>query len=264
MKSYLITYAKWLVWQYYQTEWNRKLAIWLGGAPWLPASPDQEANLLQSAWFDLIRPEYYGYSRSVGYFSTKNCIQTVYDTIHTFRQQLPLISVYSPDELVAPLYDEIVLIWWSYGGWIAAAMPKFEPLIKEIVLLYPALTRMERGHINHPEESDEDFLRQYLLGYKPIYRFEERTDPYNGLLDIEWLFSLEDIGHLYDKKVFIWHGSSDDVIRCWRSQSFYNQLKDINPDGKYHYAEYYGLWHGGICKQAALKWRLHRRQQFEQ
>ena len=84
--------------------------VWLSGAPSLPSSADNEATLLATVGFDLIRPEYYGYARSDGFFSAKNCIQTVYDTIQTFRQQIPVLSVYSPNELLLPIYNEIIIV----------------------------------------------------------------------------------------------------------------------------------------------------------
>lgn len=263
MHSHLINYAKWLVWQYYQTEWNRKLVIRLKWAPWVPERPTKEAETLSKVGFDFIAPDYYGHGRSSGYFNTKNCIQTAYDTLQTFRQQIPVVSVYSPDELLLPVYEEIVIVGGSYGWWIAAAMPKFDDQLKEVVLLYPALDRLDRNEHGHPESTDEDFLREYLLWYKNIYRVEEWSDPYDAMLDIEPLFSLSKLWHLSETKVFVWHGSADNVIWCGRSRQFIDDLRQMNPDWNYHYAEYYGLWHGGLCKDATLQWWLYRRKQFE-
>ena len=62
----------------------------------------------------MVVPDYYGYARSAGVFSTKNCIQTVYDTIQIFDQQRSVISVYSDNDLMLPKYDEIVVIGSSY------------------------------------------------------------------------------------------------------------------------------------------------------
>lgn len=263
MKSHLINYARGLVAQYYQTEWNKKLVIWLSGAPSLPSDKTKEAIALCKGDFDLLVPDYYGYGRSAGFFSTKNCIQTVFDTLQTIQQNIPVVSVYSPDELVLPSYDEIVVIWASYGGRIAASMPKYDDSIKEVVLLYPALDRLDRNEHGKPESTDEDFLREYLLWYKSLYRFQEGIDPYDALLDMESLFSLSELSYLSETKVFVWHGSADEVVWCGRSRQFVDILRHIHPDGDYHYAEYYGLGHGGLCKEASLQWWLHWRQQFE-
>jgi hypothetical protein len=46
MKSHLINYAKGLVGQYYQTEGNKKLVIYLTGAPTLPSDKTKDAELL--------------------------------------------------------------------------------------------------------------------------------------------------------------------------------------------------------------------------
>ncbi len=263
MNSHLLKYANGLVGQYYQTDGNNKLAIWLWWAPSLPSLLDKEANILTKKWFDLIRPEYYGHARSDGFFSPKNCIQTAYDTIQTFRQQIPMISIYEDEEIIAPYYDEIVIIWHSYGWWIAAAMPKFEEFITEVVLLAPWFAYEDMDMIWQPEESDEDFLRQVLLGYKNIYRFSPDSDPYESIINIVNLNPLLDLNTFQNTKVFVWHGSADDVIWAGRSKAFVEQLRAMNPDGNYHYSEYYGLWHGGICKEATISWWLHWRKQFE-
>ena len=42
-------------------------------------------------------------------------------------------------------------------------MPKFDDQLKEVVLLYPALDRLDRNEHGHPESTYEDFLREYLL-----------------------------------------------------------------------------------------------------
>jgi cephalosporin-C deacetylase-like acetyl esterase len=42
-------------------------------------------------------------------------------------------------------YDEIILIGGSFGGWIACMVPKFDPSIKAIVLLYPQLAPAKYG-----------------------------------------------------------------------------------------------------------------------
>ena len=52
------------------------------------------------------------------------------------------------------------------------------------------------------------------------------------------------------------HGTADEVIHYSRTKDFYEQLKSRNPKGNYHYAEYYGLSHGGISSNAILSGRL--------
>ncbi len=262
MNSHLIKYANGLVGQYYQTEGNTKLAIILGWAPSLPTPPEQDAKIIANWWFDLVRPDYYGYGRSDGFFSPKNCIQTAYDTLQVFRDQWSILSVYEDEELATVRYDEIVIIGLSFGSWIASILPKFDEHIKEVVLLYPWLGYDDMNQLWYPEESDEEFLRLLLVWYKHLYRFAEGTDPYEAMLEIDEFNSTIDASHLENTKVFVWHGTGDDVVWSWRSEQFIQELRNMNPDGKYHYAEYYGLWHGGTCKEAGLKWWLHWRKQF--
>lgn len=262
MNSHLIKYANGLVGQYYQTDGNTKLAIMLGWAPSVPTPPEQDAKIIANWWFDLVRPDYYGYGRSDGFFSPKNCIQTAYDTLQVFRDQWTILSVYENEELATIRYDEIVIIGLSFGGWIASILPKFDDQIKEVVLLYPWFGYDDMNQLWYPEESDEEFLRLLLVWYKHLYRFAEETDPYEAMLEIDEFNSTIDASHLEDTKIFVWHGTGDDVIWSWRSKEFVEKLKEMNPHGDYHYAEYYGLWHGGTCKEAGLKWWLHWRKQF--
>lgn len=262
MKSHLINYANGLVGQYYQTEGNTKLVVWMAWAPGIPKDAPDDAKILSNGWFDLIRPDYYGLARSWWFFSSKNCIQTAYDTIQVFHQKWDVFSIYGNSEITIPHYDEIVVLGASYGWYVAAIMPKFEEKIKEVVLLYPRFGADDANMIWYPEESNEETIRQYSL-QKSLYRFAEWVDPYEAMLDIEVFDSTKDPSHLQDIKVFIWHGNADTSVRSWRSQKFFDQLKDMNPNGDYHYAEYYGLWHGWTCKEATLRWRLHRRRQFE-
>ena len=191
----------------------------------------------------MIRPDYYGFGRSGGFFSPKNCIQTAYDTIQTFRQMIPVFSVYDKQEIVPPLYEEIVVVGFSYGGWIASMMPKFDPLIQDVVLIAPWLAYEDMAMIDKPEESDEEFVRLYSLVYKHLYRVDPQQDPYDALLDIKSVFPMQDWEHLRDSKVFVVHGSGDKVIWSGRSEQFIKQLLAINPIGNYKYVEYYGLGH---------------------
>ena len=82
-------------------------------------------------------------------------------------------------------------------------MPKFDPSIQEIVLLYPRLAPDNMGLLGYSEESDEEFLRQYVLMYKHLYRFVDGMDPFEAMIDVGSLSPLVDYSHLQDTKVFI-------------------------------------------------------------
>lgn len=258
MKSHLVNYAKWLVWQYYQTEGNTKLAIWMAWAPAIPKKASDDARFFANAGFDLIRPDYYGLARSDGYFSPQGCVQTLVDTVSTIQSGWSLLSIYSRDEVVVPMYDEIVVVGASYGWWIAAIAPKIISSIKEIILLYPWFAEDDMNQRGYLEEWDEEFIRQYSL-QKSLYRFAPWVDPYEALIDITAFDSLHDMSHLHHTKIFVWHGSADDCIWSGRSRQWVDSLRQMNPDGQYHYAEYYGLWHGGVCKEAILRGWLYWR-----
>lgn len=258
MNFHLIKYAQGLVGQYFQSEWNNKLVVWLAGAPGMPSFAESDAMLLAEWWYDLIRPDYYGYARSDGFFSPKNCVQTWYDTIQTFRQRVPVFSIYKAEELDVPCYDEIVVIWASYGWWIAGILPRVDPELKEIVILFPRLGYDDMWQLGYPEETDEEFLRQYALAYKHIYRFKPESDPYETMLDIGLYNPLLDLQHLRDVTVFLAHGTADQVVWVGRTQKFFNQLLAMNPWGSYTYDEYPDLWHGD-CKGSWLTSWLNRK-----
>lgn len=40
------------------------------------------------------------------------------------------------------------------------------------------------GELGYQEETDEEFLRQYALAYKHLYRFQPESDAYEAMLDI--------------------------------------------------------------------------------
>lgn len=259
MSSHLINYASGLVGQYYQTTGNTKLAIWAAGAPGLPSNASDDAKLLASGGFDLLRPDYYGLARSAGYFSAKGSIQTMIDSVKVMSTRDDCVSIYADTTLIPPIYDEIVLIGGSYGGRVTIASALL-PEIEEIVLLYPRLWQDDMNQLGHPEESDEDFLRQYTF-QKHMYRIHPDSDASEALLDIQWAWD-GSIDHLYDKKVFIWHGTADDCVWSGRSDDLYQRLLDLNPKGSYHYASYYGLWHDNTKTPALHGW-LYWRRQFE-
>jgi predicted esterase len=61
---------------------------------------------------------------------------------------------------------------------------------------------------------------------------------------------------LRDVRVFMGHGTADEVIHYSRTRDFCEQLKTRNPDGNYQFVEYYGLGHGGTCKSAVMEGRV--------
>ncbi len=166
---------------------------------------------------------------------------------------MPFLSLHTTEESFFSHYDEIVVIGFSYGAWIAAIMPKFDLLISEVILLSPYLGYDDMNVIGYLEESHEEFLRQFYLFYQNIYRFIEGQNPYDALLDIGSLSPLHDSSHLIDTEVFIAHGTADTSIWHGRSQNFHKQLLAMNPLGKYTYIDCYGLGHDSLCRQTALQ-----------
>jgi hypothetical protein len=81
-------------------------------------------------------------------------------------------------------------------------MPKFDPTISEIVLLYPRFGEDNMGLLGYAEESDEEFLRQYMF-HKHIYRFADGMDPFEAMIDIGELSPLLDLTHLQNTKIFV-------------------------------------------------------------
>jgi cephalosporin-C deacetylase-like acetyl esterase len=222
--------------------------------PSLPNDNGSEFSLLQKSWYDVVVPEYYGYARSGWLFTPSGCIQAVLDTVKIFSKG-SVQDVWGNKALQVS-YEKIIIVGSSFGGWIAAMAPKFEPCIKEIILLYPQLAPAKYGTLWLPEETTHEFRRTCKQGYNGLFR---RWD------DAEWQAMFADQGpyvpmehyeHLKDVSVFMGHGTADDVIHYSRTKEFYKKLTSYNPTGTYEYVEYYGLGHGGICKQAIMEWRL--------
>ena len=83
---------------------------------------------------------------------------------------------------------------------------------------------------------------------------------YRGIDAPEWRLQEQDaLGltpwnnyeHLRNCKVFLAHGTADTCLHYSRTQEFYEKLCELNPQGQFHYAEYYGLEHGDITGTVA-------------
>lgn len=255
----LIRYRE-LVASYHNSLGNTKLIIRCSGMPGLPDDNDPAFSLLQKSWYDVVKPDYYGYARSGGLFTPSWCVQTVLDTAETFRQGR-IFDVWGNQELTVS-YDEIVLVWSSFGGWVACMAPKFDATIKEVVLCYPWFPNQNFGQIWYAEETIEEYQRQCRDWYTGVIR---RWDESAWEQLYSWVgeFSiLSECKHLKNVSLFLWHGTADECIHYSRTRDFCEQLKTLNPNGDYHYAEYFGLGHGWICKQAIIEGWLRKKMQL--
>lgn len=220
----------------------------------MPGLPSDKNDMpyLQTSWYDLVIPDYYGYARSEGLFTLSGCIQTVLDTAQTFCEGTVLDVRWNTSLQVR--YDHIIIAGASFGGRVACMSPKFDTSLKEVVLCYPWIPSCDWWTWNYIEETLEQYHQQCRDWFGGLLRFADEN-AWNDLYNEKWPFAANkyNIDHLHDVSVFAWHGTADEVIHYTRTRDFCTQLFQRNPDGTYQYVEYYGLGHGWLCRQAIMQ-----------
>ena len=252
----LIRYGD-VVADYHTLSGNTALIIRCSGMPWLPSS-DNDMPWLQTSWYDVVMPDYYGYARSLGTFTPSWCIQTVLDTAKTFRSWTVLDVRWNTSLQVH--YDHIIVVGASFGGRVACMSPKFDTSLKEVVLCYPQLAPAKYGTLWLPEVTDVEFWRVAKQWYWWLicrWAEQERQEMFAD----QWPYiPTIHYDHLRDVSVFAWHGTADEVIHYTRTRDFCDQLVTRNPDGAYQYVQYYGLGHGWLCRKAIMQGWLRSKQ----
>ncbi len=208
------------------------LVIYGIGAPIIPDTgylPD--APVIMNFNVDLLVPDYIGYGRSNGICTPLNCIKTFLNLYHWITKGCIGINYYEKTKTNLH-YKRIIFIGRSFGGTYIPLLPRFNPRITELGLIYPAVDNKSCGSIKG-EETNEDFLRAFELdGYYHLYR---------GILSQKWrdhlqgkdnLSPMDNISYLKDAKLFIGHGKKDKCIHCSKSAIYYREIIKLFPNQK--------------------------------
>ncbi len=250
----LIRYG-WLIANYHRGfTSNSRLVIWLLGMPGIPGrTTDQDYASFLSVWCDIVTPEYYWFGRSDGDFTPDNCLQTVIDTYHYFRQWWTVKDIWSKEEFMIAPYQEIIVIWSSFGAAFASRVVQQIPEIIKIWFMSWAIEYSNMNEIWYPEETAEEVkrvLEEWWFAH--MYRSATSSDRDIFYQDQRWQSYGEMIQDLSAKNVFIVHGDSDECVHVGRSRKLYEQLQSANPSWDHTYLEIPKWWHGGMTKQIGV------------
>lgn len=203
---------------------SQNLVIYGLGAPVVPDSGNlPDAPIIMQLDVDLFVPDYIGYGRSDGICTPLNCIKTFLNLYKWFTKGCVVINEYERLKLKLK-YGRIIFMGRSFGGTYIPLLPKFNPEIKELCLIYPAVDNKSCGSIPG-EESNEDFMRAMRFdGYHHLYR---------GILSKKWQEHLEgrdgispmdNIGYLTNTRLFIGHGKKDKCIHYSKSVTYFQKI----------------------------------------
>lgn len=201
-----------------------RLVIYGIGAPLPP-----DAGLLPDAPFildfdvDLFVPDYIGFGRSGGLFTPKNCIKTFSILFEEFKKGTVAKSGYLNQEIFLQ-YDEIFFIGRSFGGMYITWLPKVNPEIKNLCLIFPILDYVACGKIPG-EETTTSFMRAMNEdGYKHLYHGINHSVWKKHLHNKDDLCPMENFNHLKNTNIFIAHGENDKNINFSHSVKFHKKL----------------------------------------
>lgn len=214
---------------------RKTLVIYGLGAPVLPDSGNlPDAPAIMNFDVDLFVPDYIGYGRSDGIFSPVNSIKTFLNLYKAIIKGGYGINHYE-NQKIELNYKRIIFIGRSFGGTYLPLLPKYNPKIKELGIIYPAVDNKSSGSMP-PEESNEDFMRAMRQdGYRHLYR---------GILSKVWekhlenkdgLSPMDNIQFLKDVKLFIGHGKKDECINYKKSVTYFDKILQTFPDRKQQY-----------------------------
>lgn len=205
------------------------LVIYGIGAPLVPDSGSlPDAPIILSFKTDLFVPDYIGYGRSDGRCTPKNCIKTFLLLYDAFIKGCTAVNSYE-NYSTHLQYKRIIFIGRSFGGTYIPLLPRFNPHITELGLIYPATDNVSCGSMPN-EESNEDFMRAMSQdGYKYLYR---------GILSPVWIDHLQNkdgfapidnVQFLKNAKVFIGHGKRDICINYAQSVKYFKKIQKTFP-----------------------------------
>lgn len=218
----------------YRKNWNSKnsdtLIIYGIGAPIPPDNGNlPDSPIIMKYKVDLFVPDYIGYGRSDGALTPMNCINTFLKLHEVITKGTIGISHYENTKFNLQ-YKRILHIGRSFGGTYVPLLPRFNPNIKELCVIYPAVDNKSSGSVPS-EESNEDFMNAMKFdGYHYLYR---------GILSALWkkhlnnddgLSPMDNVKYLRDCRLFIGHGTKDKCIHYSKSKIYFNKIKDAFPD----------------------------------
>lgn len=233
MKHQIIKIRKIVAGFYTSDKQTNSIVIYAIGAP-LTGDMGKlvTAPMLLSRGFDIFVPDYIGYCRSEGKFTPKNCIKTFLESYEYVRGG-QAIDVRTGEKLRMS-YKNVLFIGSSFGGAYVPLLPRFNPKIKNLAMLYPVTDYNLCGTMKG-EESINDFMRSMEYGYKYLYRGIMHPIWQKHFKNQDGLSPIDNLDFLKNAKVFIAHGKKDKCINYQQSLRYFDFLKKQHPQSIENY-----------------------------
>lgn len=223
---------------YYACEQDKPsdtLIIYGIGAPRTPDFGDlPDRDVIRSHGVDIFVPDYIGFGRSDGEFTPQNCIDTFTTLFDAFTNGCEGKNTYS-ETAKQMQYKRIIIVGRSLGGTYVPLLPRFDPRIKEVAILCPVVDSKSQDKIpDIKEESNTTFMDSMRRdGYHHLYRgivgqHEQLWE--NHLENRDDLSPMDNMQYLNGVKLFIGHGTKDDVVHYSKSKAYYDRLRETFPD----------------------------------
>jgi len=210
---------------YYSNGKKHKTIIVYGiGAPLVPDSGQlPDAPIIMNYNVDLFVPDYFGYGRSEGRFTPKNCIKTFTYLFEKLKQGAYGVNCYAKKKRFFQ-YRRIIFIGKSLGGTYIPLLPRYNQQIKELALFCPVVDSKLCGSIKG-EETNALFLKSMKKdGYHHLYRGINSSVWKKHLENNDDLSPMDNIKYLKDARLFIAHGKLDSCVHYSKSVAYYNKL----------------------------------------
>lgn len=196
-----------------------RLIIYGIGAPTIPDNGNlPDAELILSAGADVVVPDYIGFGRSRGIFSPANCIKTFLLVHEYFKNK----------------YSEIIIAGRSLGGTYVPLLPKYNPQISKLILIYPAVNQSTQGSFLG-EESNKWFVDTLVSGFYGNYHSASRKIWNKHVLENDNFSPMKNIEFLSNSQVFIGHGKKDECINYLKTVNYWKKLTSQFPQNKSNY-----------------------------
>ncbi len=221
-----------------------------------PLPPDNGtlpgADIINQAGFDLFVPDYLGYGRSDGVFTPKNCIKTFLDLYKYFTNGCVGKNALLNDKRRFK-YQRVVFVGRSFGGTYIPLLPRFNPLIKELILIFPVVDSGSCGSVPG-EETNKRFLESMKEdGYSHLYRGILKSQWKRHLENLDDLSPMSNIGYLSRAKMFIGHGKQDRCVSFTKSLRYGRLISRKLPKGQFEWKFYQRGGHDTATAQKAVR-----------
>jgi acetyl esterase/lipase len=217
----------------YHNEGNKTGVIFCAGGPFMGDNGMNPlfSEIAKELGISIIVPDYLGSGRSgKEIFDIKNSVETIAQCEEFLFDRKSFKNCWeNRDETLS--FEEIILVGHSWGGTMCSLYFKFFPQskIQKAVFLAGALDYDEFVTQEYGGETDEEFWQQIQNGWTYYYRNILNSDWKDLVLGTSKENNpLHNTTYLKGRKIFLIHGSKDNIISSDRSKIFYEKYVKQN------------------------------------